>query len=44
MTLYTTIHVTLSVLALGLGVLVLYQLANAVTISNLVVVYWAMSA
>jgi hypothetical protein len=44
MTLYTTSHVTLSVLALSLGVLALYQLANAVTKSKLVVAYWAMSA
>jgi hypothetical protein len=44
MSLYTTSHVTLSVLALGLGVLALYQLANAVTKSKLVVAYWAMSA
>jgi hypothetical protein len=44
LTLYTAIHVILGVLALGLGVLALYRLANFVMKSKLVAVYWAMSA
>ena len=43
LTLYTAIHVILAVLALGLGVLALYRLANFVK-SKLVAAYWAMSA
>jgi len=44
LTLYTAIHIILGVLALGLGVLVLYQLANLVMKFKLAAAYRAMSA